>query len=187
MIQAVVQEMTGNDLATYIQKTYNIVRKIDETMQIGTIFPICSFHFLKLNRENMKKHYNKKEDNVKVHFLQTIFGRLIYCSSLKDAVNIVKALACVAVFRTNDKNVEVSLKYLEESMNEFQEINELIEQSVEGDVKFEEMEEFQHCMVWNMFWKQKLQSYIEVVDKEEQFNYDKKQRTFITCRPFCSR
>ena len=152
IIQLVVQEMTGNDLVTCLQKAYNMVQKIDETRQIGTVFCICSFPFLKLNREKMKKHYNKKEDNVKVHFSQRILGRLICCSSLKDAVNIVKALACVAVSRTNKKNVEVSLKYLEE----FQEIDELIEQSEEGDVRFEEMEEFQHCMDWDMFWKEKL-------------------------------
>ena len=56
MMQAVVQDMTGNDLATYLQKTYIIVHKINETRQTGTVFCICSFNFLKLNRENMKKH-----------------------------------------------------------------------------------------------------------------------------------
>lgn len=70
-----------------------------------------------------------------MHFSQRIFGRLICCSSLKDALNIVKALACVAVTRTNEKNVEVSLKYFDESINEFQEVDELIEQSDEGDLK----------------------------------------------------
>ena len=173
MIQAVVQEMTGNDLATTYKKTYNMVKKIYETRQIGTVFCICSFHFLKHNRENMKKHYNKKEDNVKVYFSQRILGRLICCSSLKDAVSIVKSLVCVAVSRTNEKNVEVSLKYLEESINEFQETDELIEQS-EEDVKFEEMKEFQHCMDWDVLWKENLQSYVEIVDKEEKFIDDKK-------------
>lgn len=75
-------------------------------------------------------------------FFTENFGRLICCSSLKDALNIVKALACVSVSRTNEKNVEVSLKYFDESINEFQEVDELIEQSDEGDLKFEEMEEF---------------------------------------------
>ena len=119
MIQGVIQEMTRSDLATNLQKTYNMVQKINQTRQIGTVFRICSFHFLKFNRENMKKHEkenSKKEDNVKVLFPQRILGRLICCSSIKDAVNIAKALACVAVSRINEKNVEVSLKYLEESI-----------------------------------------------------------------------
>lgn len=36
----VVQDMTGNDLATYLQKTYIIVHKINETRQTGTVFCI---------------------------------------------------------------------------------------------------------------------------------------------------
>lgn len=31
-------------------------------------------------------------------------------------------------------------------------------------------------MDWGMFWKKNLQSYIEIVDKEEKFNDDKKNR-----------
>lgn len=72
-------------------------------------------------------------------------------------MNIANTLACVAASRTNEKNVAVSLKYLEESISEFQQIGELIEQSVEGEVKFEKMEELQHCMDWDTFWKDKLQ------------------------------
>ena len=96
----------------------------------------------------------KKKIMSKCIFLQRILGRLICCSSLKDAVSIAKFLACVV--GTNEQNIEVSLKYLGESITELQETDELIEQSEEGDVKFEEMKEFQHYMDWDMFWKEML-------------------------------
>lgn len=86
----------------------------------------------------MQKYYNKKEDDIKVNFSQRILGRVIFCSSLKDAVNIAKSL--IALSRTNEKNDEVSLQYLEESINEFQEFDGLIEHSDEGYLKFKEME-----------------------------------------------
>lgn len=50
MIQAVVQEIAGNDLATYLQKTYNMVQEIDETRQV--LYTLFSF---------LKAQYRKHE------------------------------------------------------------------------------------------------------------------------------
>ena len=92
----------------------------------------------------MKKYCNKKEDDVKVYFSQIILGRLIFCSPLKDPEKIAKAL--IAVSRTNGKNAEISLQYLEESVSEFQETDGLTEQYEEGYIRFKELEEF--SIVW---------------------------------------
>ena len=92
----------------------------------------------------MKKYCNKKKDDAKVYFSQRILARLTFGSLLKDPENIAKAL--IAVSRTNKKNAEASLQYLEESVSEFQETDGLTEQSEEGFIRFKEMEKI--SIVW---------------------------------------
>ena len=65
---------------------------------------ICSFHFLKMNRESIQKLYGKNDDTGKVNFCLRIIGRLICCQSLDKAIEIYK-LATVVM--TNKKVITV--------------------------------------------------------------------------------
>ena len=72
---------------------------------------ICSFHFLKMNRESIQKLYGKKDDTGKVNFCLRIIGRLICCQSLEKALEICKL---VTVVMTNEKVITVVEKLVQE-------------------------------------------------------------------------
>ena len=108
MIQSVIQKMTGCTLQSYLQKTYNLIQEGNEHNSINTIVHICSFHFLKLDRENLKKPYTAQEYKKKIHSCQRVLGRLIYCHSLKDATTILEHFAKVVTSQTHNEVVEIS-------------------------------------------------------------------------------
>ena len=126
MVQSVMQEMSVNTLQSYLQKTYDLIQEGNEDNSINTIAHICSFHFLKLNRESLKKLYTGQEYKEKIHFCQRVPGRLICCLLLKDSTTILEHFAKIVTSPTHNDVVENFLKYLERSINEFKEVEELL-------------------------------------------------------------
>ena len=160
MIQAVVQEMTGYTLQSYLQKTSDLIQGGNEDNSINTIVHICSFHFLKLNRENLKKLYTTQEHKKKIHFCQRVLGRLICCHSLKDSTTISEHFATVVTARIHNEVVENSLKYLERSINEFKEVEKLLERFEDTTLNEGNITRLPTCKGWNMFWEEKLKKYM---------------------------
>lgn len=90
-------------------------------------------------------------------------------------MNIANTLACVAASRTNEKNVAVSLKYLEESISEFQQIGELTEHQWKEKLSLRKWKNFSIAWIGIYFGKINF-SYVEIVDKEDEFNDDKETK-----------
>lgn len=156
MIQSVIQEMTGYILQSNLQKTYNLIQGGNEDNSINTIVHICSFHYLRLNRENLKKLYTAQEHKKKIHFCQRVLGRLICCHWLKDATTILEHSAKIVTSQTHNKVMENSLKYLERPINEFKEVEELLEQFEDTTLNEGNLTGLPSCKGWDMFWKEKL-------------------------------
>ena len=105
ILQVVLQEYADENLESYLTRMFNIATGISSIEKNRkTRLHICSFHFLKMNRESIQKLYGKKDDTGKVNFCLRIIGRLICCQSLDKAIEIYK-LATVVM--TNKKVITV--------------------------------------------------------------------------------
>ena len=160
MIQAVVQEMTGYTLQSYLQKTSDLIQGGNEDNSINTFVHICSFHFLKLNRENLKKLYTAQEHKKKIHFCQRVLGSLICCHLLKDSTPMSEHFATVVTARIHNEVVENSLKYLERSIIEFKEVEKHLERFEDTTLNEGNITGLPSCKGWNMFWEEKRKKYM---------------------------
>ena len=82
ILQAVLLECEDKNLESYPTRKFKIATDISSIGENRkTRFHICSFHFLKMNRESIQKLFGKKDDAGKNHFCTRIIGRLTCCQS----------------------------------------------------------------------------------------------------------
>ena len=118
IIQAVLQEYTNETIGKYLSRLYRIATGVSSDEENKkTHVHICSFHFLKLNRQILGRLYGKIKEQCKKHFCLRILGRLICCGSLKEAIRIWKHASIIMTNKKVTSAVKQSLSILQETIN----------------------------------------------------------------------
>ena len=129
---------------------------------------ICSARFLKLNRQFLDKLYGKTKEESEKHFCQRMFGRLICCCNLEEAIRIRKHASIIITNKKITSAVKQSLSILQETFNTFD-----ILQGIENDAGTcltEEVENDSFGEVsspWKEMWEKEL---VKVVTKNDKDN-----------------
>ena len=110
--------------------------------------------------ENLKKLHTVQEYKKKIHYCQRVLGKIICCHSLKDATTILQHFATVVSSHTHNEIVENSLKYLERSINEFKEVEELLGRFQDTTLNEGNITGLPSRKGWDMVWEQKLKKYM---------------------------
>ena len=82
-----------------------------------TLLHICSFHFLKMNRESIQKLYGKKDDTGKANFYLRIIGRLICCQRVNKAIELCILETGVMTNKKVTNDVEKRVQELDITIN----------------------------------------------------------------------
>ena len=89
MMQAVLQEYLGENIAQYLSRMFRITKGINPDEDNKTTrFHVCSFRFLKFNKDFINKKYDRKNNRCKLHFCLRSLGRIICCINLEQALVI---------------------------------------------------------------------------------------------------
>ena len=81
---------------------------------------VCSFHFLKLNKDFINKKYDRKTNRSKLHFCLRYLGRFICCNNFELALVIGRNMTVTIVGRYATTLVDKSIKYLQDAVNKFE-------------------------------------------------------------------
>ena len=126
MIQAVLQEYLGANITQYLSRMFRITKEINpDEENTTTRLHVCSFHFLKLNKDFINKKYDKTNNRSKLHFCLRSSGRLICCINLEQALVICRHITVAITGRYVTTLVDESIKYLQDAVNKFEVLEQL--------------------------------------------------------------
>ena len=127
MIQACLQEFSNENVNQYLDRTYNIVRGHANPHDLHkTLIHICALHVMRMCKRNIKKYHNKNQDeHSQTHYAMRIMGRLINSLTLEEAARIIHKVAVVMRTIYASDNVKKSLNWLENSINTFDEPDDI--------------------------------------------------------------
>ena len=111
MMQAVLQEYLRENIAQYLSRVFRITKGIipdDENKT--TSLHVCSFHFLKLNKDFINKKYDRKNNRSKLHFCLRSLGRLICCNNFEQDLVVCRHMTVAITDRFVTTLVDESIK-----------------------------------------------------------------------------
>ena len=170
-MQAVLQEYLEENIAQYLSRMFRITKGIipDEENKT-TRLHVCSFHFLKLNKDFINKKYDRKNNRSKLHICLRSLGRLICCINLEQALAICRHMTVAITGRYVTTLVDESIKYLQDPVNKFKVLEQLEVKPAECTTELDESEsttgeQLESKSPWKDFWDDELHHY-----DEEKFN-----------------
>ena len=141
MMQTVLQEYLVENIAQYLSRMFRITKGIipDEENKT-TRLHVCSFHFLKLNKDFINKKYDRKNNRSKLHICLRSLGRLICCINLEQALAICRHMTVAITGRYVTTLVDESIKYLQDPVNKFEVLEQLEVKVAECSSELDESE-----------------------------------------------
>ena len=111
MMQAVLQEYLRENIAQYLSRVFRITKGIipDEENKTTSLH-VCSFHFLKLNKDFINKKYDRKNNRSKLHFCLRSLGRLICCNNFEQDLVVCRHMTVAITGRFVTTLVDESIK-----------------------------------------------------------------------------
>ena len=111
MMQAVLQEYLRENIAQYLSRVFRITKGIipDEENKTTSLH-VCSFHFLKLNKDFINKKYDRKNNRSKLHFCLRSLGRLICCNNFEQDLVVCRHMTVTITGRFVTTLVDESIK-----------------------------------------------------------------------------
>ncbi len=123
LILACLDEFCGESISKYLSRTSRVISGTASSQDLNKPFlHICSFHFIKMCRMIAKRLYNRGQDEKsQIHFAMCLLGRLINCTSRRDAYKIVRRAVMVLKSKFATKQMREALAFLQKSIITFQE------------------------------------------------------------------
>ena len=120
MTQAVLQELGRKTLHKYLERTDRIIFKTSEPKDFSaSLTHVCSYHFIKLNRDLAIKLCTHRKKSNAIHFIQRVTGHLICYISVTEAVTLVRNSRYILTNRDITTNVTKSLDVINQAINNF--------------------------------------------------------------------
>ena len=141
MMQTVLQKYLVEYIAQYLSRMFRITKGIipDEENKTAALH-VCSFHFLKLNKDFINKKYDRKKNGSKLHFYLPSLGILICCNNLEQALVICRHISVAITGRYVTTLVDESIKYLQDLVNKFKVLEQLEVKAAECSTELDESE-----------------------------------------------
>lgn len=187
IINALLNEFDGEDIKAYLSRTYICSIKGVAYLDSYTTIHICSYHFLKLNRDLIKKYYKYGGFQSKSHFVLRLIDRLITRTKLQDDVTIAHYATIVKLAINLDKRFKRSLNYLEKAIKSFDDSLEEIEMKIDQckSEKSETLEDSHENLIqfpnkkWKSFWDKQLQKTRHDDDKIKEINKNNHNKYYM--------
>ena len=121
IIHACLKVFCNENITEYLNRAYRIVSgKATEEDFLQTRLHLCAAHMMKLNKKHATAKYCKNFNlKSQVHFAMRLFGRLVNCESLQDAICLAKNAKVVLNSEYSTPRLRKALEHIEESINTF--------------------------------------------------------------------
>ena len=165
MMQAVLHEYLGKNIVQYLSRIIRITKGINPDEENKTTrLHVCSFLFLRLNRDFINNKYDRKSNRSKLLFCLFSLGRFICCNNLEQDLVIFRHMTVAITGRYVTTLADESIKYLQDAVNKFEVLEQLEVKAAECSTELDESEcitgeQLENKSPWKDFWDEELHHY----------------------------